>query len=60
MDTHIKKKQIRDFTYSISIGLVFATLIAALTMFIAWEHNSQSEIQNEFGINWLYFFKDDR
>jgi L-cystine uptake protein TcyP (sodium:dicarboxylate symporter family) len=30
-------------------------LVAALMMYVAWEHNSQCEIYCEGSVNWLYW-----
>lgn len=33
------------------VGLV----VAALVMYIAWDHNAQGEIHNESGVGWSYW-----
>jgi hypothetical protein len=41
-------------------GALFGNLVglsvAAVMMYVAWEHNLQGEIHNEDGVSWAYWF----
>jgi len=36
-------------------GSIFGSLIAAVMMYVAWQHNVQGEIHGDTGINWQYW-----
>jgi hypothetical protein len=36
-------------------GIVSGLLVAALVMYVAWQHNAQGEIHDEFGVHWGYW-----
>ena len=39
------------------LGSAAGLIVAAVIMYIAWDHNAQGEIHNEFGISWGYWFR---
>lgn len=43
--------------HALGFSLLPGLIVAALVMWIAWEHNAQGEIHNEeTGIDWAYWF----
>lgn len=37
------------------LGSAVGLMVAAVIMYIAWDHNAQGEIHNEFGVSWGYW-----
>jgi mannose/fructose/N-acetylgalactosamine-specific phosphotransferase system component IIC len=53
--TKPKSRSKSHWIYSIISGVVFGFFTMAVMMYIAWEHNAQSEIHSPGKIDWGYW-----
>jgi hypothetical protein len=53
--TKLKSRNKTHLVYSLIAGAVFGFFAMAVMMYIAWDHNAQSEIHSPGNIEWGYW-----
>ena len=53
--TKPKSRNKAHWVYSLTSGAVLGSFAMAITMYIAWDHNAQSEIHSPGNIDWGYW-----